>query len=347
MQTTLIRRLIAASALIPTTLLAIEAPAQAQTAGDPLATTQYGLTQSRFTEAWTRSTGSGVIIAIVDTGIDGTHPDLAGKLVAGKSFLTGDPSTSDPNGHGTHVAGIAAAATGNGIGIAGGAPDARLMPIRVLNSLGSGSDDTIAAGIRWAADNGARVINLSLGESGFASRLSKNGALNSAIRYASGRGAVVVAASGNEGKAKRVYRISAPVVVVGAVDASGAPAPFSNFGDNRAVTAAGVGILSTAPVQPTELFPNGTNGYAELDGTSMAAPLVAAEAALLLQIGLSADQVRDRIFQTAVNTTGDPRLGAGIVDATAALTGSTSQATATPSTPSAPNAPVRPRRRSA
>jgi len=288
--------------------------------GDPLRPRQWGLDALRLPEAWRVSKGGGVTIAIVDTGVDPDHPDLTAKLVPGRDLVDGDAVARDPNGHGTHVAGIAAAATANAVGIAGAAPAARIMPVRVLRADGSGDERTIAAGIGWAAAHGADVINLSLGEEGFASRLRRNGPLNGAIRRAVAQdGAVVVAAAGNEGRAGGVYRAAVPVIVVGATGPSGAPALFSNFGDQRAVVAPGVGVLSTAPREPTTLFPRGTGGYARLDGTSMAAPMVAAVAALLVAEGNDQATVRRAILATAVNRSGDPRLGAGLVDAPAAL----------------------------
>jgi subtilisin family serine protease len=289
-------------------------------AGDPLRTQQWGLDALRLPEAWRSSGGKGVTIAIVDTGVNLSHPDLSAKLVAGRDLVDGDGQPNDPNGHGTHVAGIAAASTANAIGIAGSAPGASIMPVRVLRADGSGDERTIADGIHWAAANGADVINLSLGEQGFAARLSKNGPLNRAIRQVSARhGAVVIAAAGNEGKGARVYRPAVPVLVVGATDRSGGPAAFSNFGDQRAVVAPGVDIVSTAPREPTTLFPKGTDGYAQLNGTSMAAPAVAGVVALLLAGGHDPAGVRQAIFETAVNRSGDLRLGAGLVDAAAAM----------------------------
>jgi len=324
-----------------------------QAAGDPLRPQQWGIDALRLPQAWPASVGRGVTIAVVDTGVNLTHPDLAGKLVPGRDLVDGDDAPDDPNGHGTHVAGIAAAATANGIGVAGAAPQARIMPVRVLAADGSGDEDTIAQGIQWAAAHGADVINLSLGEEGFASRLRRNGVLNGAIRQVTAQyGTVVVAAAGNEGKAGRVYRVAVPVIVVGATDRSGAPAPFSNFGDQRAVVAPGVDILSTAPRRPTTLFPDGTGGYARLDGTSMAAPAVSGVAALLAAEGYDAAAVRQAVFDTAVNPSGDPRLGAGLVDAAAALqatpSGSPEAAAAPPAGQPAARAPgaagVRPRR---
>ncbi len=307
-----------------------EAPAAATGAGappdgtpaplgtDPLAADQWALAAVGLPDAWTRTTGSGVVIAIVDTGVDLDHPDLAPKLVAGIDLVDGDETPDDPHGHGTHVAGIAAAATDNAMGVAGGAPSAAIMPVRVLDAAGLGSDETIAAGIEWAVAHGADVINLSLGESGFAARLSKGGAINVAIRLATSQGVTVIAAAGNDGSRGRVYRIGVDVVVVNASDRDGSAAAFTNTGDLRSMAAPGVDILSTAPLTPSTLWPQGTDGYASLDGTSMAAPLVAAAAALLLAQGTPASEVAARLMATASNPDADPALGAGILDAAAA-----------------------------
>lgn len=289
-------------------------------AGDPLRDQQWGLDATGLPASWTAATGEGVVIAIVDTGIDLDHPDLAGRLVPGIDLVDGDGVPDDPNGHGTHVAGIAAAATGNGVGIAGGAPGARLMPVRVLDEAGGDDDDgTITEGIRWAAEQGADVINLSLGEEGLGDRLSRGGALNAAIRAASAEGAVVVAAAGNEGQRERAYRVGVPVLVVGAVGEDGTIAGFSNTGDARAVVAPGEAIQSTVPVGASDLFGHSDTGYAPLDGTSMAAPFAAALAALLLGAGHAPADVPDRIARTAANPGGDPRLGSGLIDGPAAL----------------------------
>ena len=175
---------------------------------------QWGLTQIRAETAWATSTGTGQVIAIVDSGVDLGHPDLQGHLVAGATF-TGCPTNSNgcgngdwesgqtnaaPSPHGTHVAGIAAAVTGNGVGVAGVARDARIMPVKVLTDEG-GSFEEVAAGIRWAADHGADVINLSLGALPGVQALPLVGELDDAkpaIDYAVSRGVVVVAAAGNE-----------------------------------------------------------------------------------------------------------------------------------------------------
>jgi subtilisin family serine protease len=186
--------------------------------------------------AWDRTRGAGQIVAIVDTGIDLTHPDLAGNLVPGHDFVDGDNVPDDFNLHGTHVAGTVAADDGNGIGVSGVAPQAKLMPVRSLDSDGLGNDATIANGIIFAADNGATVINLSLG--GPAGAGGADQALSDAINHAGLRGAVVVSAAGNDSNDNDVSP-STPCVLdppthnnicVAAVTRTGARSSFSNFG---------------------------------------------------------------------------------------------------------------------
>ncbi|HEX5615120.1 MAG TPA: S8 family serine peptidase [Acidimicrobiia bacterium] len=312
---------LAASAVVGVTSVEWEDSANARSIGpDPLRSEQWALDELRLAEAHDITTGCGTTIAIVDTGVDLDHPDLRDRLTDGIDFVDDDHTPDDGNGHGTHVAGIAAATMDNAIGIAGAAPCARIMPIRVLNDEGTGTDDDIAAGIRWAAEHHADVINLSLGEAGFIGRLRAGGPMNEAIVDANELGAVVVAASGNEGTPRlRNYRLDVPVIVVGAIAPGGEPAEFSNFGDPRTLVAPGVGILSTVPTGSTGIFPDGTSGYAELDGTSMASPYVAGVAALLVSQGHDPDAVEQLLFDTATDPGDDPRLGAGIVDAAAAV----------------------------
>jgi len=293
---------------------------------DPLRGQQWALDAIRADQAWTSSTGAGVVIAVVDTGVDASNPDLAGRLVTGVDLVDGGDGTVDPFGHGTHVAGIAAAATGNGVGVSGAAPGAQIMPVRVLAADGTGDDDVIAEGIDWAVQHGADVVNLSLGDSGALARLSKNGPLNQAVRRANDAGVVVVAAAGNDGATRQTYRLGVPVIVVNASTPDGTAAEYSNTGDVRAVAAPGTQILSTAPVEPSTLWPDGTDGYGVLDGTSMAAPLVSAVAALLVAQGLDPQEIADRIAQTAAPASGDPALGAGVVDAAAAVGAAAPQA---------------------
>lgn len=276
--------------------------------GDPRRAEQWAVEQLDLPAIWPHASGVGVVVAVVDTGVDLDHPDLAGKLVAGIDLVDGDDRPDDSNGHGTHVAGIVAATTGNGVGVSGVAPGAKIMPVRVLGDDGVGDDATIAEGIDWAVANGADVVNLSLGMSGVVARLAKGGPLNPAIRRAEAAGVVVVAAAGNEGQTRRVYRLGVPVLVVNAVGSDGVVAEFSNVGDARAVAAPGVDILSTVP-----------DGYDVLSGTSMAAPIVSGTVALLVGQGRSGPDSVDRLVATATNPSGDPALGAGMVDPKAAL----------------------------
>ena len=186
-------------------------PAQAAT-NDPLYAKQWGPRQVRAEQAWSTSTGAGTVIAVVDTGVDLGHPDLVGKLVTGATFVGCNPSCGngdwrgrdgvgqDLDSHGTHVAGIAAAATNNGVGIAGVAPDAKVMPVKVLED-GSGAFEDIAAGIRYAADHGADVVNLSLGGMQGTQALVLTGletSVQDAIAYARAKAVMVVAAAGND-----------------------------------------------------------------------------------------------------------------------------------------------------
>jgi subtilisin family serine protease len=286
---------------------------------DSLRDQQWALDAMNLPDAWKKSTGESTVIAVVDTGIDAGHPEFEGRLVEGHDFVDDDDDPRDENGHGTHVAGITAAATDNETGIAGGAPGAKIMPVRVLDAAGTGGKDDIAEGIIWAAEHGADVINLSLGETGLLARLMKGGVLNPAIDFAHNKGAVVVVAAGNEGTMWRPYRPTTPALVVGASDRQGDPAEFSNFGAEQAVSAPGVGILSTLPTYKTELTKSDTSGYGMLDGTSMAAPYVSAVAALLHQQGRTPDGIMQAIRDTARNPEDEARLGLGVVDADAAL----------------------------
>lgn len=290
--------------------------------GDPLRAQQWGHEQLHLDEAYEDSTGEGVVIAILDSGVDLDHPDLVDKLVPGWDFVDNDDQPQDENGHGTHVAGIAAATTNNGIGIAGSAPDAKIMPVRVLNRMGAGQADVIAQAIIWAADNGADVINLSLGgNTDLLSRIFKSGPINLAILDATEKGTVVVAAAGNDDTFIQAYRDDVPVLVVNASNEAGFPAQFSNWGDPRAVTAPGTRILSTAPEEPTTIWRTGTDGYAVLDGTSMATPYIAGVAALLVDTrrGDDPQTIINLLIDSSENPNDDPRLGAGIVNARTAV----------------------------
>jgi len=252
---------------------------------DPLYRQQYGLRAIQAPEAWNRSTGKKkIIIAVVDTGVQRSHPDLKKKLITGYNFVGNNENTDDDNGHGTHVAGIAAAATNNGTGIAGTAPNCRILPVKVLDAAGGGTIHQVVQGIQYAADRGARVINMSFTGSE-RSKLEED-----AVAYARKKGAVLIGAAGNDGKKNRCYPAAfARVIAVAALDERGKKASFSNYGKWVGVAAPGSNILSTYPV--------GT--YQALSGTSMAAPFVSGVAGLLASRGLSGSAIRSRIQATA------------------------------------------------
>ncbi|MFJ9089031.1 S8 family peptidase [Streptomyces sp. NPDC102384] len=286
---------------------------------DPMRKDQWALDAMKLPAAWDTSKGDDTTIAVVDSGVATDHPDLKGRLVDGHDFVDGDDDPKDLNGHGTHVSGIAAAHTDNGVGVAGGAPGAKIMPVRVLGANGSGSNGNITKGIVWAADHGADVINLSLGEGVLMTKLLQGGILNQAIQHAHDKGAVVVAAAGNDGADTQPYKVQTPVLVVGASTEKGTAADFSNFGAEQAVSAPGEDILSTLPTYKTKETLKDTSGYGKLSGTSMAAPYVSALAALLHHQGLDPDEIISTIRETADNPKNNDKLGLGIVDAEAAV----------------------------
>ena len=233
---------------------------------DPNWNVQYGLINIRAPQGWDLSTGSSsVTIAVVDTGVDFSHLDLTSKIVPGYDFVNNDAIAQDDNGHGTHVSGIAAAISNNGLGISGVSWGAHIMPVKVLNAGGNGTFANVAAGIVWATDHGAQVINLSLGGS------NPSQVLQDAVNYADSNGVVLVAASGNSGSNFVLYPARYPqVIAVGATDSSNAHAGFSNFGPEVDLSAPGTSIYSTV-----------IGGYGYLSGTSMSAPFVSGLAAIL------------------------------------------------------------------
>jgi thermitase len=289
-------------------------------AADPLRRLQYGLQRVQADRAWLRARGAGVAIAIIDTGVDMLHEDLRTKLVGGHDFISNDDIAQDENGHGTHVAGVAAAATGNGMGVDAVAPDAMLMPLRVLDKAGTGVESNVAAAIDWAllhASGYKLVINMSFTDLELSGAVSSR-RITDAVRRAWHAGAVVVAAVGNERLPLADYPAAgANVLAVGATDDRDHRAAFSNQG--ALVVAPGDRIVSTYwdPKTP------GDHGlYASGSGTSMAAPFVAGVAALLLSSGLTNQQTVERIVTTAddIGAPGrDPEFGFGLVNAARAL----------------------------
>ncbi|MFL5931741.1 MAG: S8 family serine peptidase [Gaiellaceae bacterium] len=281
---------------------------------------QQYLLPLRLQQAWDVSRGSTAVkIAILDTGVDLDHPDLAPHIVPGYDFENNDADPQDDEGHGTMVAGIAAAVTDNGIGIAGAAWNASILPVKVLDATGSGSDFRIANGITWAADNGAQVINMSLGGPG------SSQTLYDAIEYARKKGAVVVAAAGNDGAPLLSVPGAYADAAVGATDASGDAAWFSTSGYWVDLSAPGIDITSTA------LAPGPVEAYAKGAGTSFASPIVAGVAALVRAQHpdwAQVDVVKQVLRGWDRGPRGlDPFYGLGLVDA-AAATGSAQQAPA-------------------
>ncbi len=277
----------------------------------------WGADLVKAPEVWAQGyTGQGVVVAVIDTGVDYKHEDLRNNIWTntneiadngidddgngyvddnyGWNFSGNNNNTLDRNGHGTHVSGTIAGENNN-YGVTGIAYGAKIMPVKVLNDSGSGSYNSIAKGIRYAVDNGADVINLSLG-----GRYS-NRTLESAINYASSKGVIVVMAAGNDGDSSPNYPAryaSKSGIAVGAVDRNNNIADFSNRSGTSQisyVTAPGVNVYSTVP----------GNQYDIYSGTSMAAPHVAGVVALMLSANpnLTDAQVRQIVTETAVNST--------------------------------------------
>ena len=227
----------------------------------------YGHALIGVPAAWLKSRGKGVIVCVLDTGVDETHPDLEGQILDAKDFTGSAAGYHDRNGHGTHCDGIILARD-NEIGVVGAAPEAKLLAGKVLGDSGSGSDHGIAAGIRWAIDMKADVISMSLGSSSPAPRIRE------AIIEAVGRNIIVIAAAGNEGPGEGTtgYPGSYPECVsVGAIGANGKLTNFSSRGKVD-VAAPGANVLSLAP----------GGRYVRMSGTSMATPYVAGVAALVI-----------------------------------------------------------------
>ena len=277
------------------------------TPNDPQWGQQWGPQRIHCENAWDSGTGSSSVkIAIVDTGIDYNHEDIAGNYVSGgHDWVNEDNDPMDDNNHGTHCAGIAAAVMDNNIGIAGVA-QVKVMAEKVLGSGGSGSSSDVASGITHAADNGANIISMSLGSS------SPSSVIEDACDYAyNTKGVVVVAASGNDGQPQVSYPAAfETVIAVGAIDTNDERCDFSNYGEDLELMAPGYRIVSSIP----------GNNYDFYSGTSMACPHVAGVAALVKSLYPSQNNVwiRQKLTDTAedLGPAGwDEEYGYGLVDA--------------------------------
>jgi len=277
------------------------------TPNDPQWGQQWGPKRIHCEKAWDGGTGSSSVkIAIVDTGIDYNHEDIAANYVSGGyDWVNNDNNPMDDNDHGTHCAGIAAAVMNNNIGIAGVA-QVKVMAEKVLNSGGSGDSSGVASGITHAADNGANVISMSLGSS------SPSSVIRDACDYAySTKGVVVVAASGNDGQPQVSYPAAfEAVIAVGAIDTNDQRCDFSNYGEDLELMAPGYRVVSTIR----------SNNYDFFTGTSMACPHVAGVAALVKSLNPSQNNVwiRQKLVDTAedLGPAGwDEEYGYGLVDA--------------------------------
>lgn len=266
----------------------------------------WALRQIGANKAWNITRGGGAEIAVIDTGIDATHPDLQNRVIAQHDFVDGDSFAEDTIGHGTHVAGIAAASRDGQPGL-GVCPSCNLIAAKVTRDDGTAYDSTVASAITWSVDRGADVINISMVSGG------RSKILQRAIEYAYKQDALVVSAAGNENTDARMYPTSYPnVLSVSGTDETDTRLPESNYGSWIDVAAPGQGILSTVP----------GNSYAYQDGTSMSCAFATGVAGLLVSQGLTAPEIHNKIEATALDVGPrgrDPYYGAGRLDAAAAV----------------------------
>jgi thermitase len=277
---------------------------------DPAFPNQYALMAIRAPQGWAVEKGSrNIRIAILDSGVDFNHPDLAGKLLPGFDFVNLDSDPQDDYGHGTAVAGVAAASTDNGVGMAGVGWLVKILPIKVLDANGNGTYADVAAGIVWASSQGVQVINLSLGGT------NPSFTLEDAVNFAVSKGILLVAASGNTGSEGVLYPARYPqVIAVAATDRNNDHPSFSTYGPEVDVAAPGVQVYTTAL----------GGGYSQRNGTSFAAPHISGLAALLFSMPgkVTAGQVRAAIESTALDLGEpgrDPYTGAGLIQMDAAM----------------------------
>jgi subtilisin family serine protease len=283
------------------------AVAPAATVTDPSYGSSWALPKIQAPTAWDSANGSGITIAILDTGVDSTHPDLAPNLVPGWNVYDNNSNTTDIHGHGTWVAGVAAMAANNAKGSAGVAWGSKIMPVRIADPNAYAYWSTVAQGIYWAADHGAKVVNVSY------NGVSGSSTVQSAAQYLRGKGGVVVVAAGNSGGLESIAANDS-LLTVAATDQNDARASFSSYGTYVDLAAPGVSIYTTTV----------GGGYSNASGTSFASPVVAAAAALMLSANTTLTPADvDKILKTTaldLGTAGyDQYYGTGRVNAAAAV----------------------------
>ena len=285
---------------------------------DPQTAGQYSLDRMRVRDAWSLSKGGSGIVAVLDTGVQADHPDLSGRVLPGRDIVNNDSNAADDNGHGTWVAGIIAAKPNDGYGIAGISWSDKILPVKIMNSSGTGSTSALVSGIIWAADHGATVINMSVG--GF----PYSQAVQDAATYAWNKGAVLVGAAGNNNREESFYPASLEhVISVSATQPQDEFSHWSSYGPAVDVSAPGSSVLTTNCIASICPHPEwGSHTY--ISGTSFATPNVAGVVALIRARNptWTPQQVVDRLFAT-VDDLGfagwDNRYGRGRVNAYRAL----------------------------
>lgn len=297
------------------------APAAAP--NDPYAGSQWHLNKLGLPSAWDTTQGAGVTIAVLDTGIDATHPDLAARMVPGWNFYDNNSDTRDVNGHGTAVAGAATATLNNGVGVAGTAGQALLMPVRIADANGYAYWSTVAQGLTWASDQGARVANISYGG------VSTSSAVQAAAQYMRSRGGLVVVAAGNNGIDEGVAPTST-MIVVSATDANDVKTSWSSYGSFVSIAAPGQDIWTTTR----------GGGYQAWWGTSLASPVVAGVVGLMMSArpAMGNTQVESLLYASSVDLGAagrDSYYGWGRVNAAAAVQATMNAAVADTQPPTA------------
>ncbi|MFC7919764.1 S8 family peptidase [Streptomyces cinereoruber] len=262
---------------------------------DDMRSRQWYLDAMKADELWKVSTGKGVTVAVIDTGVDSTVSELRGKVLPGRNFYDGGEGPGRVDGedterHGTNMS-LIIAGNGTGGGVKGIAPDATILPVKVGDFVSEGLDVLASRGIRYAVDNGARILNISMGRTAYEKETAE---WQAAVDYAREKGALIFAASGNEGSGNREYPAAIPgVVAVGALDTKGKTAKFSNYGSHLALSAPGVEI----PGRCTE----NKNKYCGTRGTSQATAITSGTAALIWSAhpDWTANQVLRVMLETA------------------------------------------------